>query len=267
MVCFNINATVCSGIRLMQEATEKQMNRPFKILVLYFHFGIQQFLVCFPRSGILTFEQNLEELHLLEADQLLIQREESLFGEVTEAEAHQNPEEDIEKLAADHRKLKEIVLKTLLQNLFLSPEEVSAETLPSALNVVCQEEKQDQLGKQRRQTPPAWWPCGWKKDHDSMLCRLVEERMDKPSSAADDQVDHSSLWNNTHSMGRQLKEDLLWVVYGLKMCYPSEMDICNFFARMYHQTFSARVRELSDLSLEDMDCTFLLRWVNEYYPE
>lgn len=197
----------------------------------------------------------------------MIQREECLFGDVTEAEALQNPEEDIEKLEADRKKLQEIVLNILLQNLFLSPEEVNGETLTPALQVVCEGEKQDRLWKQRCHTLPAWKPRDWKNLHDSKLRRLVEERMGKPSPVPDDQVDQMSLQHNILSMGKQLKEDLQWVVYELKHYYPPEMDICNFFARMYHQTFSARVRELSDLGLEDKDRAFLLRWENEFYPE
>lgn len=218
-------------------------------------------------SGVLTFEQNLEELHLCEASQQLIEREEHLFGEITEGEAPKHNKEDIEKLAADHSKLKDLVLQTLLKNLSLSPGEVSAETLTSAMKVLCQEEKQDQLWEQRDRPPPAWRPCGWKKLHDSMLHSLVEGHMDKLSTTSADQVDQSSLQNNINCMGRQLKEDLLWVVDELKSCYPPEMDICNFCASVYHQTFSAKVKKISDLSLEDKDCTFLLRWVNEYYPE
>lgn len=184
---------------------------------------------------------------------------------MTESEELEGRKEDIEKLAADRSKLEVVVHDTLVQNLSLSRGEVNAETLKSAMKVICQEEKLDQLWKQTRRTPPVWRPCSWKELHDSTLRSLVEGRMDMASS--DDQVDQSSLQEDIHSMGRQLKEDLLWVVDGLKRCYPSEMDICNFFARTYHQTFSARVRKWSDLSLGDKDCTFLLRWVNEFYPE
>lgn len=85
-------------------------------------------------------------------------------------------------------------------------------------------------------------------------------------STCGDQVDRPTLQEAITSMGRQLKEDLLLVVDGVKSCYPPEMDICHVYARAYHQTLSAKVQKMSKSCPEDKDCTFLLRWVNEYYP-
>lgn len=189
-----------------------------------------------------------------------MEREERLFGEIAEEEAHLM--EDIEKLAADHNQLKDCVLKTLVQNLSFNPDEVNAETLTSAMKAIDQEEQQDRLWEQRGQKRPAWRPCGWKKIHDSMLRSLVEGRMGTFSNPPEDQVDQSTLDKEIISMGRKLMEDLLFVVNNVKVCYPPEMNICNFYARIYHQTFSARLRKSAGL-----DCTFLLCWVNMHYPE
>ena len=124
----------------------------------------------------LTYEQIVETQRLCEASQLLIQREERLFGELKESEALTHHEEEIQKLAADHRDLEALVLKTL--RLSLSLGEVSSEALTSAVTAVKQEEEQDELWTQRDQTSPPWRPCGWKELHDSTLRSLVEERMD-----------------------------------------------------------------------------------------
>ncbi|XP_067336609.1 tumor necrosis factor alpha-induced protein 2-like [Channa argus] len=221
-----------------------------------------------PSNVIPTFEQNLEQLHLCEASQLLIEKEDHLFRDKTDAKALKQHEETIEKLAADRSKLKDLVLHTLLQSLSLRPEEVNTDTLMSAIKAVYQEEEQDQLWSHRGRTPPAWRPCGWKKLHDSMLRSLVEGRMDNILTPSADQVDQSFIQEDVHNMAKQLIADLMWVVQGIKSCYPPQMDICNFYARMYHQTFSTRLtRKITDASLEDKDCTFVLRWVNEYYPE
>ncbi|KAK2826755.1 hypothetical protein Q5P01_020969 [Channa striata] len=210
------------------------------------------------------FERNLEQLQLCEASQLLIEKEEHLFTDTTDDQAH---DETTEKLAADRSELKELVLQTLKQSLSLGPEDVNTETLSSAVKAIYQEEEQDQRWTLSGQTPPAWRPCGWKKLHDSVLRSLVEGRVADIFTPSADQVDQSSIQQDVHSMGKQLIADLVWVAHGIQRCYPPQMDICNFYAKTYHQTFSTSLRKITDLGLEDGDCTFVLRWVNEYYPQ
>ncbi len=227
------------------------------------HFMIN---ICFFSPSVSpTYEQILEEQNLSKASQLLIKREERLFGDITEAEALKHHKEDVDKLAADYKDLEGLVLQILRQS--LKPGEVSVEALESAVRAINQEMDQDRQWKQRDRISPAWRPCDWKKLHDSTLRSLVEERIDNPSTSPADLVEQSSFQANINSMGRQLKEDLLLVVKVVKSRYPPEMDICNFYARLYHQTFSARLRKITEFVLGDKDCTFLLRWVNEYYPE
>ncbi|XP_035761769.1 tumor necrosis factor alpha-induced protein 2-like [Neolamprologus brichardi] len=196
-----------------------------------------------------TFEECLEGQYLFEATQQLIEREKHLFGEITEADALKDHEEAVEKLSADHEALEERIEQTVQQSLSLSSEkEVSA--LTSAVKAINLEEEQDQLWGQNSQTPPAWRPSEWKKHHDEVLQKLVSGRMDNPSSPIGDQVNQSSIEADIQSMGKQLKKDMEWVVEVVKNCYPPEMDICNFYARLYHQTFSARLKKIADLILE-----------------
>ncbi|XP_030574338.1 tumor necrosis factor alpha-induced protein 2-like [Archocentrus centrarchus] len=211
-----------------------------------------------------NFEECLEGQYLCEATQLLIDREKHLFGEITEAN-----EQEVEKLAADHEALEKRMQQTLQQSLSLNPQDVSEDVtsaLMSAVKAISLEEEQDQLWKKRCRTPPAWRPTKWKERHDSVLHELVNGRMDNPSILVGDQVNQSSIQADINSMGRQLKDDLLLVVTVVNSCYPPEMDICNFYARLYHQTFSSRLRKIADFVLDDRDCIFLLQWVNEFYP-
>ncbi|CAK6980990.1 tumor necrosis factor alpha-induced protein 2-like [Scomber scombrus] len=217
-----------------------------------------------PHNVIATFEQCLEDRRLCEASQLLIEREERLFEEIREAEELKHKEEEIDRLAADRRALEDLIKQILKQSL---KTEVNIEALTSAVKAIRQEEEQDQLWKQRGGTPPAWRPSEWEELHDSTLCSLMTERMENPSPPADSVVDRSSLQVDVCGMGKQLKQDLQWVVDVVKTCYPPEMHICNSYARWYHQFFSARLRKIAEFGLGDKDCTFLLRWVNEFYPE
>ncbi|XP_035530467.1 tumor necrosis factor alpha-induced protein 2-like isoform X2 [Morone saxatilis] len=216
-----------------------------------------------PQRVIATFEELLNTKCFHEASQLLIEREERLFGEITEAKSLKDDNDEVDKLAADYADLETSVLHTL--RLSLTPGEVSTQALASAANAIKQEMHQDQRWKERDRTPPAWRPKGWKKVHDETLRSLVEERMDNPVTPPAVQVDQSSLQADVNSMGRQLKADLLLVVEVVKNCYPPELDICNLYARLYHQYLSARLRKIADFVLDEKDSSYLLRWVNVYY--
>ncbi|XP_070835817.1 tumor necrosis factor alpha-induced protein 2-like [Chaetodon trifascialis] len=218
-----------------------------------------------PQSVTLTFEQILKARHLCEASRLLIEREERLFRDIKETEALTQNQEKVDRLAEDYRQLEDLVLRSL--SLSLTQDEVSMGAVTSAVTAIIQEMKQDQQWKQRPETMPPWRPCGWKKLHDVTLRNLVEQRMDNPSTPPADQQQGSSIRTDIERMGIQLKEDLLVVVDTVRSCYPPEMDICNFYARLYHQYLSARLRKIAEFGLGDKDCTYLLRWVNEYYPQ
>lgn len=215
-------------------------------------------------TEVLTFQKTLESQLFSEASQMLIQREERLFGEITEAEALVHHEEEKDKLAVDYAELEGLVLQTLEVSLF--PEEISIETLTSAVKAIMQEGDQDLRWKQRTGTPPAWRPRCWKNLHDDKLRSLVEQRMDNPTTPPAG-GNRSSIQADIHSLGKQLKEDLLWVAEVVKICYPRQLDICNFYARLYHQNLSSRLRKIAEFMLDNKDCVFLLRWVNEFYPE
>lgn len=222
----------------------------------------------FPLPVILTFEQNLAGLHFGEASLQLLIREERLFGETITGGLSDRGEE-INKLASDYRALKRDVEQTLQKSLCVSLEEFSHEALASAVKAVLQEDKQDQKWKQSGRTAPDWRPGGWSEMHDSTLRGLVKERMDNPSTPLGSPTDvtESSVKADIHGMGVQLKHDLLWVVQVVKTCYPPHMHICSFYAEMFHQTFSSRLRKIADFGLGDQDCKFLLLWVNKEYPE
>ncbi|XP_063355184.1 tumor necrosis factor alpha-induced protein 2-like isoform X1 [Pelmatolapia mariae] len=221
--------------------------------------------LCFCPPVNPKFEEYLERQYLFEANQLLIDREKHLFGDITEADALKAHEEAVEKLAADYEALEKRIEQTVQQSLSLSSV-AAVPALTSAVKAINLEEEQDQLWRQRCQTPPAWRPKKWKTRHDKVLHELVYSRLENPSSPTGDQVNQSPIRADVQSMGRQLKEDMEWVVEVVKNCYPPEMDICNFYARQYHQTFKARLKKIADSVLDDKDCSFLLRWVKEFYP-
>ncbi|XP_076022174.1 tumor necrosis factor alpha-induced protein 2-like isoform X2 [Genypterus blacodes] len=219
-----------------------------------------------PPTETLSFEQTLERLLLSEASQKLIEREEHLFGEITERDSLTRQEEEVDKLIADRKAVETLVEQTIRNSLCAG--QFNVNILTSAVKAICQEENQDQVWAQRDQPSPVWRPCSWRKLHDSILLSLVEESLDNPSSiSAVAQGQLSSLQQDLCNMGRQIKGDLQWVVTAVKLCYPPELDICNLYARMYHKTFATRLRKITDFALDNSDTIYLLRWVNEFYPD
>lgn len=215
-------------------------------------------------SEIFTFRQRLDDQHFLEASRLLIQKEAGLFGGTGESEALKDHEEQAEQLADDYRELEKQVSETL--KLSLSPEVCKA-ALASAVRTIYQEAEQDRHWQQSPQTRPGWRPANWKKLHDESLRNLVLRRMNVPTPTPDDPNKQSpSVQAEITALARQLKDDLLWVVEVVRSCYPPEVDICNFYAGLYHQCLSGRLKELAELDPTDRDCKSILLWVNDYYP-
>lgn len=221
--------------------------------------------LCFSLSECLTFEQRLNAQQYCEASQLLREREEFLFGEIKETAALKDHEEEKAKLSQDYRKLEAHVQQAL--KLSLTLEEDNMQALTSAVRAINQEMEQDKRWSLRAEEKPNWRPSNWSSLHDKTLGTLVEERINNPSTPTTTPVKQSCIQEEVHSIGRQLKQDLLLVVERVKPCYPPEMDICNFYAGLYHKGFSARFRKIAQSGLDDCDSIFILRWVNEFYPE
>lgn len=221
--------------------------------------------LCFSPSESLTFEQRLNAQQYCEASQLLQEREELLFGEIKETAAFKDHEEEKAKLSDDYRKLERHVQQAL--KLSLTLEEDNMQALASAVRAISQEVEQDKRWRQGAGLKPDWRPSNWLYLHDKTLRMLVEQRIDNPSTPTTSQVKQSRIQEEVHSIARQLKQDLLLVVERVKPCYPPEMDICNFYAGLYHHGFSVRFRKIAELGLDSCDSIFLLRWVNEFYPE
>lgn len=68
-------------------------------------------------------------------------------------------------------------------------------------------------------------------------------------------------------LGKRVKEDLLMAAVAVRDCYPARMDILNIYGGLYHQAFGAHLAQLSSSELDLDDCSYLLFWVNHYYPE
>lgn len=194
-----------------------------------------------------------------------MEKEAGLFGDTSDSQPLRDHEEQAVSLADDYRELEKQVSEALSRSLSA---EVSRAALASAVKAIHQEAEQDRHWQQSPQTRPGWRPANWKKLHDESLRNLVQQRMDAATTTPSDPSTKQppSIQEEIIAMGRQLKEDLLLVVEDVRSCYPPEVDICNFYASLYHQCLSARLKELAELNPNDGDCKTILLWVNDYYP-
>lgn len=141
-------------------------------------------------------------------------------------------------------------------------------SLKSAVSAIVEEEKRDQQwSKAMEGQVPSWRPQGWRKTHDRMLEELVTLRINRLDNVQGVENLSSSLKTDICKMGKLVKDDLLRVVQNVKYCYPEEFDICNLYARLYHQVFSERLQDLSTSPMEIEDCTYFISWVYDHYPK
>lgn len=226
--------------------------------------------VCAPAVD-LTFQQNLQACHFVDAGKQLINREDRLFvlkqeGIGAKKKLLEEEEDSEAKLEKDYEDWLKLVMGTLENSLNLHSAE-EQEILKEAVQAVLQEEKQDVRweGFKENERPP-WRPRRCKQEHETRLATLVQRRMQ--NALLDSSVKtNSSVQNNMLSKGKQLKEDLLKVVTCVSSCYPEQENICQLYAALYHKSFSEELRKVANYGLCDGDCIVLLSWVNDHYPK
>ncbi|KAM6992352.1 tumor necrosis factor alpha-induced protein 2a [Tautogolabrus adspersus] len=208
---------------------------------------------------------------LLELSRRLIIREEQLFSQ----DSFNEGEED--QLLGDLEALK-LQIITAIHNTFTSSSSSSSssscsrdmEVLRSAVVCIQQQEAQDQRWTGfPEDRVPVWRPQKCLSTHNRLLLNMVESRLMKAAEEDSDGTDGLStpLKREVCLVGRRVKEDLLTVGRSVVDCYPPQMDILNLYAGLYHQSFSARLNQLAALGLETDDCSYLLFWINNCYPD
>ncbi|KAF7644161.1 hypothetical protein LDENG_00226680 [Lucifuga dentata] len=221
-----------------------------------------------PTGEVLDLEEEEEEGEILEeASRKLILREEELFSQ----EAPSEEEED--QLQRDFEALL-VQIWMAVDNTFSAAASSSSrelKVLQSAVASILQQEEQDWRWADRlQQNVPVWRPQKCLSTHTKVLHNVVESRL---RSAEGDSASSgggglsSPLKRQVCCLGKRVKEDLLTVVRKVKDCYPPYLDVVNLYAGLYQQSFSARLAAFAASELKVEDCSYLLFWVNHYYPD
>ncbi|XP_008297125.1 tumor necrosis factor alpha-induced protein 2a isoform X1 [Stegastes partitus] len=217
--------------------------------------------------------QQEQEEQLEEISRRLIIREDELFSQ----DAPSEEEEEEDQLQKDFEDLR-LQICMAIHNTFTPSSSCSSssssstkhlEVLRSAVASIQQQEVQDRRWADCSQDRvPVWRPQKCLSTHNALLQNMVEDRLTKAAEDDSGGVDKlsSAVKRQVCRMGKCVKEDLLSVVRTVKDCYPPQMDILNVYAALYHRSFFARLTELATSELETEDCSYLLFWVNHYYP-
>ncbi|KAK1795907.1 hypothetical protein P4O66_009019 [Electrophorus voltai] len=214
---------------------------------------------------VLDFKQNLQQHHLAEADRQLLEQEVDLFISESPDEPGVYTEGDEDKLQMDYESLM-LQLRIAIEDSF---KKENQEMLRSAVATILQEEQRDrhwmELEEEQR---PRWRPLRCRQIHDTLLKKVVEKRLQQVREVERGANDLStSLKTEVCRMGKQIQRDLLLVVKEVQRCYSPDFDVCNMYAQLYHQAFSTRLMELARSNINLEECTYILSWINTYYPK
>uniref|UniRef100_A0A3B5QBE6 Tumor necrosis factor alpha-induced protein 2-like n=1 Tax=Xiphophorus maculatus TaxID=8083 RepID=A0A3B5QBE6_XIPMA len=210
-------------------------------------------------------EEQQEEERLDDLTRKLILREEELFTQDCRSEE----EEDL--LLKDFESLSVRVWMAVHSSFdATAPPAGRPDVLRSAVDAVLQQETQDQRWTESpADSAPVWRPLRWLRTHNQLLQKMVEKRL--KDAGEDETGDTGQLSSITKRqvfrLGKRVKEDLLMAAVAVRDCYPPRMDILNIYGGLYHQAFSAHLAQLSSSELDLDDCSYLLFWVNHYYPD
>ncbi|XP_076127923.1 tumor necrosis factor alpha-induced protein 2a isoform X1 [Alosa pseudoharengus] len=218
---------------------------------------------------VLSFEENLHQNHLAEAGRQLIARENAIFGLGTDQDSVDvdGRAKEIDQLQMDYEMLQVRQWMVIHETFGDKPGEKHLTELRSAVISILQEDEQDTHWLEPEGQVPDWRPRQCLLNHNNLLEKIVDVRINKAENEekGTDKLS-TALKKQVCKIGKRVQSDLLKVVKDVKHCYPDELEICKIYARLYHQAFSRRLREFAQTSLDVEDCTYLLLWINSYYP-
>uniref|UniRef100_A0A087YF15 Tumor necrosis factor, alpha-induced protein 2b n=1 Tax=Poecilia formosa TaxID=48698 RepID=A0A087YF15_POEFO len=206
-----------------------------------------------------------EEERLDDLSRKLILREEELFTQDGRSE------EEEDRLLKDFESLSVRVWMAIHSSFVTTATPAGRpDVLRSAVDTILQQETQDQRWTERpADSAPVWRPLRWLRTHNLLLQKMVEKQLkDAEENETGDTGQLSSVTKRqVCRLGKRVKEDLLTAAEAVRHCYPSRMDVLNIYGGLYHQAFAARLAQLCSSELDLDDCSYLLFWVNHYYPD
>lgn len=108
-------------------------------------------------------------------------------------------------------------------------------------------------------------PRKWKQKWVRVVKQSVDRRMKGQAETPSGQ-NSSTFAKQLEHMGKTMTSDLILVVNHLKPLYPDIFEVCDVYAKNYHDYFSAQLNAATDLELGESDALLLLVWLQSIYP-
>lgn len=211
----------------------------------------------------MDFSQNLKLGCLAEASQQFIEREKYLFSSESSAEMEGAIKEKVciedekDGLKKDYETLMDHLTMAVRDSFNMENQEI----LRSAIMAIVQQEEQDMLWEEAVEESPCWRPMRCQEIHDTVLKEVVEVRLQQVN---EEESDKDVMKSEMVQIGRIIQNDLLQVVDHVQRCYASNFNVCNMYAQLYHEAFSAKLRKLLQFSVTIEDYRFILQQINSY---
>uniref|UniRef100_H3AYP9 TNF alpha induced protein 2 n=1 Tax=Latimeria chalumnae TaxID=7897 RepID=H3AYP9_LATCH len=173
---------------------------------------------------------------------------------------------ELEDIQSAYKTLGDRIWEIIEKSMTIAKDE--PELLKSAVQIIVQEEEQDQKYLAEKETSGKIQesrPRQWKKNWMSVIKQSLTNGMNEAPSV--------SLANKTSSLcqcflniGKRIKNDLNTVETHVKHCYPEEFDICNIYAKFFHDFLSDQLKAVTEFHLQKKDNHFILCFVQNIYP-
>ncbi|XP_040267586.1 tumor necrosis factor alpha-induced protein 2-like [Bufo bufo] len=176
--------------------------------------------------------------------------------------------DDAPRHTKDIDSLYESLEKEMFQVISESIVQNPGDPLVQVIKAINKQEKEDSKILQnkeiagRRRTTPRKWKEKW--------ARCVEESVSQRTSngsAISTKNTTSCLSQRFSNLGKTFKNDLIHVIQNLGPLYPPEFNVCNLYARRYHQYFVSEIESVTEYELTEEDTYFLLCWIHNLYPQ
>ncbi|XP_044128500.1 tumor necrosis factor alpha-induced protein 2-like [Bufo gargarizans] len=176
--------------------------------------------------------------------------------------------DDAPRHTKDIDSLYESLEKEMFQVISESIVQNPGDPLVQVIKAINKQEKEDSKILQNKEIAghQRTTPRKWKEKWARCVAESVSQRISN-GSAISTKNTTSCLSQRFCNLGKTFKNDLIHVIQNLGPLYPPEFNVCNLYARCYHQYFMSEIESVTEYELTEEDTYFLLCWIHNLYPQ
>ncbi|XP_043930458.1 tumor necrosis factor alpha-induced protein 2-like [Protopterus annectens] len=210
------------------------------------------------------FNNLILQQRFVEASSYLIMLEHKYSSKANQSE------EDLGKELKDVEMMYKVLLEQVSDTVtsMLTIADTNPQLLKNAVNTIIQEEQEDEKYVTGKTCTPSSRsrPRKWKVKCLSSLRNVAFSRLNEFQSYTSVDSD-CSVFQHLIFLGKQVKQDLIFIITHVKPCFPEEYRICFIFSMHFHEYFSSEIKQLmKKIQLEKKVTHSLLCWILNFYP-